>query len=65
MTARPLPPRLVGAEAMADRMGVSVALLRALVRGRRVPFVETAEGEILFDVREVDEWRRESRRWRR
>ena len=65
MTARPLPPRLVAAQAMADRMGVSVALLRALVRERRVPFVETAEGEILFDVVEVDAWRRESRRLQR
>lgn len=64
MTGRPLPPRLVGAQAMADHLGVSVALLRALVREHRVPFVETAEG-ILFDVAEVDAWRAEARRWRR
>lgn len=65
MTGRPLPPGMVGPQAMADRMGVSVALLRALVRENRVPYVETAEGQILFDVFEVDAWRRESRRLRR
>lgn len=65
MKGRPLPPRLVAAQAMADHLGVSVALLRALVREQRVPFVETADGEILSDVVEVDAWRAESRRWRR
>ena len=64
MTGRPLPPRLVGAQEMADRLGISVALLRALVRERRVPFVETAD-RVLFDIAEVDAWRAESRRWRR
>ena len=63
MTARPLPPRLVGAQAMADRLGISVALLWALVRENRVPYVETSEG-VRFDVVEVDAWRAESRKWR-
>lgn len=65
MTAgRPLPPRLVDAQTMADRLGMSVAMLRALVREHRVPYVETTEAT-MFDVEEVDAWRRESRRFRR
>ena len=49
------PPKLIGVDATAARLGVSVRYVRRLVAERRIPYFKF--GHLLrFDVDEVEAW---------
>jgi len=48
-------PRLLDANALADRLGVEVCHIRRLVHERRIPFIKWGQ-RLHFDRAAVDAW---------